>query len=226
MPRFQINGNSTFVQLLVRVNIKTTQLHITGSLCGECTGGRWIPLTKAQLFGKCHDGPNNVRYITWMHYSGQNKAKPCNLDDVIKWKHFPRYWTFVRGTRRSPVNSPHEGQWREILVFSVICAWINGWKHNREAGDLRRHRAHYDVNVMTKQRTYLIHPTTLNFYCTVKYNIMFALSRQMIFHDQEIKYMIFLRSYELEIEMYVFLIRLPLSLFTQMFHCIVPIHMP
>ena len=31
-------------------------------------------------------------------------------DDVIKWKHFPRYWPFVRGIHRSPVNSPHKGQ--------------------------------------------------------------------------------------------------------------------
>ena len=47
-------------------------------------------------------------------------------DDVIKWKHFPRYWPFVRGIHRSPVNSPHKGQWRGALMFSVICAWING----------------------------------------------------------------------------------------------------
>ena len=31
------------------------------------------------------------------------------LDDVIKWKHFPRYWPFVRGIHRSTVNSPHKG---------------------------------------------------------------------------------------------------------------------
>ena len=31
-------------------------------------------------------------------------------DDVIKWKHFPRYWPFVRGINRPPVNSPHKGQ--------------------------------------------------------------------------------------------------------------------
>ena len=30
-------------------------------------------------------------------------------DDVIKWKHFPRYWPFVGGIHRSPVNSPHKG---------------------------------------------------------------------------------------------------------------------
>ena len=69
-------------------------------------------------------------------------------DDVIKWKPFPRYWPFVRGIHRSPVNSPHKGQWRGALMFSLICAWISAWVNNREAGNLRRHRAHYDVNVM------------------------------------------------------------------------------
>ena len=70
-------------------------------------------------------------------------------DDVIKWKHLPRYWPFVRGIHRSPVNSPHKGQWRRALMFSLICVWINGWVNNREAGDLRRHRGHYDANVMS-----------------------------------------------------------------------------
>ena len=69
-------------------------------------------------------------------------------DDVIKWKHFPRYWPFVRGIHRSPVNSPHKGQWRGALMFTWICARINGWVNNGEAGDLRRYRAHYDVIVM------------------------------------------------------------------------------
>ena len=68
--------------------------------------------------------------------------------DVIKWKHFPHYWPFVRGIHRSPVNSTHKGQWHGALIFYLICARINGWVNNREAGDLRRHRAHYDVIVM------------------------------------------------------------------------------
>ena len=63
-------------------------------------------------------------------------------DDVIKWKHFPRYWLFVWGIHRSTVNFPHKGQWRGALIFSLICAWINAWVNNREAGDMRRHRAH------------------------------------------------------------------------------------
>ena len=33
-------------------------------------------------------------------------------------------------------------------MFSLICGWTNGWVNNRDAGDLRRHWAHYDVIVM------------------------------------------------------------------------------
>ena len=69
-------------------------------------------------------------------------------NDVIKWKHFPRYWPFVWGIHRWPVICTHKGQWRGALMFSMICAWINGSVNNSEAGDLRRRRAHYDVIVM------------------------------------------------------------------------------
>ena len=79
------------------------------------------------------------------YYSFEDRALH---DDVIKWKHFPRYWPFVRGIHRSPVNSPHKGQWRGALMFSLICVWINGQVNNREACDLRRYPAHYDVTVM------------------------------------------------------------------------------
>ena len=70
-------------------------------------------------------------------------------DDVNKWKHFLRYWPFVRGIHRSPMNSPHKGQWRGALMFSLIWVWLNGWVNNREASDLRHYRAHYDVTVMS-----------------------------------------------------------------------------
>ena len=46
------------------------------------------------------------------------------------------------------LNFPHNGLWRGALMFSLICAWINGWVNNRQAGNLRRRRAHYDVTVM------------------------------------------------------------------------------
>ena len=69
-------------------------------------------------------------------------------DDVIKWKHVPRHWPFVGGIHRSLMNSPPKGQWSGALVFSLICAWTKSWANNGDAGDLRRHRAHYDVIVM------------------------------------------------------------------------------
>ena len=61
-------------------------------------------------------------------------------DDVIKWKRF-----LVIGPL---VDSSHRGQWRRALMLSLICAWTNGWVNNRDSGDLRRHRAHYDVAEM------------------------------------------------------------------------------
>ena len=66
----------------------------------------------------------------------------------MKWKHFPRHWPFVRGIHRPPLNSPHKGQWRGALMLSLISFWINRWVNNRKTGDLRRHRAHYEVTVM------------------------------------------------------------------------------
>ena len=77
-------------------------------------------------------------------------------DDVIKWRNFPLYWLFVRGIHRSPVISPHKGQCRGALMFSLIYASIIGWVNNREAGDVRHHCAHYDVVVMENINTHQI----------------------------------------------------------------------
>ena len=96
------------------------------------------------------------------------------LTHIAKWHHLTTMshieaWTWwrhqmetfsallvicVRGIHRSLVNSPHEGQWRGALMFSLICVWINGRVNNREAGNLRRYRAQYDVSVFTKQLTF------------------------------------------------------------------------
>ena len=78
-------------------------------------------------------------------------------DDVIKWKHFPLYWPVVRGNHRSLMNSPHKGQWRGALMFSLFCVWINSWVNNRDAGDLRGYRAHYDVIVMATWALVSVH---------------------------------------------------------------------
>ena len=69
-------------------------------------------------------------------------------DDVIKWKQSPRYWPFVRGIHKSPVDSLNKGRWLGALVFYLICTWTNGWANNRDSDDLKRHRTHYDVRAM------------------------------------------------------------------------------
>ena len=40
--------------------------------------------------------------------------------------------------------------WRGALMFSLICAWINGWVNTRESDDLRRLRVHYDASLMNE----------------------------------------------------------------------------
>ena len=89
--------------------------------------------------GRCGSNSKSIVFKLFIHIRSLGTRReivlrwmPQNLhDDVIKWKYFPCYWPFVRGVNRSPVNSPHKGQWRGALVFSLICAWTNGWVHNR-----------------------------------------------------------------------------------------------
>ena len=90
------------------------------------------------------------------HTVDYNKTRiachPKYHDDVIKWKHFPRHWPLVRGIHWTSGNSLYKGQWGGALIFSLICAWTNGWANDWDAGDLRWHRTHCDVTVMTQHR--------------------------------------------------------------------------
>ena len=68
------------------------------------------------------------------------------------WRHqmktFSALLALGAGNSPVPVNSLHKGRWRGALMFSLICARINGWVNNRGADDLRRCRADYDAIVM------------------------------------------------------------------------------
>ena len=85
---------------------------------------------------------------------------------MARWRHqmetFSASLAICAGNHRSSVNSTHKGQWRGALMFSVICSWINGLVNNREAGDLRRHRPHYDVNATASGATPWSIPTVRN----------------------------------------------------------------
>ena len=117
---------------------------------------------KRQAISNCHDGSsvtdeycNNTCIISRNIYITAiiETIQDSSHDDVIKWNHFSRYWPFVRGIHRSPVNFPHKSQGSGALMFSLICAWINCWVNSGKAGDLSRHRARYDVTVMGRSTT-------------------------------------------------------------------------
>ena len=125
----------------------------------------------------------------------------CNLlkhDDVIKWKYFPRNWPFVRGIHRSPVNSTHKGQWRGPLMFSLVCARINGWVNNGEAGDLRRYWVHCDVIVMISWLTFLELGSCLPWWISIRF--VFGLE---IWFETEINLFFRINSVEYDINMYI-----------------------
>ena len=84
----------------------------------------------------------------------------------------------MRGIHRSPVNSPHKGQWRDALMFSFNYVCTNVWVNDHDTGDLRRHRVHYHVTVMPAARCRAIkfrtHITPCNGICYLylrKYDI-------------------------------------------------------
>ena len=108
-------------------------------------------------------------------------CKVQSRDDFIKRIFFSRYWHFVRGIHRPPVNSPHKGQWRGALVFSLIWTSINRWVNNCEPGDLRRHRANYEVSVMVGAH---VPATSLNMSCACltqgPWNSLFTLHSKWI----------------------------------------------
>ena len=59
----------------------------------------------------------------------------------------------------SPMDSPHKGQRRRVLMFSLMNAWINDWAYSPDTGDLRRHCIHCDVTVMINLWWHIIpHP--------------------------------------------------------------------
>ena len=130
------------------------------------------------LWNATHHRHLGICYVLSMHashhhYNGSMRSIPPTNNDVIKWKHFPRY----------AKNSPHKGQWRGALMFSLICAWANGWVSNREAGDLRQHRAPYDVTVVSIIFIYIISYTELyklNFELNINIIIAIIWSFQII----------------------------------------------
>ena len=86
-------------------------------------------------------------WVCWLYTTFRCKDNWRYIDMYIygNFKFF-NIWSGIGHRDRSPVNSPHKGQWRRAMMFSLICAWMNGWVNNGEAVD----SAHYGVTVMQR----------------------------------------------------------------------------
>ena len=138
-----------YCQLAIRSSVKcysnsnsfireSASENIVCKMAAILSRGSWVKHQSA--VNPTSTGPLMYNTPTWF--------PSCMMMYVIKWKHFPCCWPFVRGIQQSPVNSAHKGQCHGALMFSLICSWINGCVNNREPGDLRSHRTHYDITVM------------------------------------------------------------------------------
>ena len=69
------------------------------------------------------------------------------IEHIPNKDHIPLQW------RHNDHDGVSNHQPHDCFAVSLICTWINGWVNNRETGDLKRHRAHYDVIVMQPSAT-------------------------------------------------------------------------
>ena len=164
--------------LFRRRSKKTSKLRVTGLCEGNWPGPGELPAQRASNAKKVSIW---WRHHGWYHSTGkQVKQTQCGSfksfilsqyflsetsniivsdsihDDVIKWRHFTRCFPFMWGIHQWPVNSLHKGQWRGTSMLCLIYVWKkNGWVANRDADDLIRCRAHYDVTVMCVAERYI-----------------------------------------------------------------------
>ena len=120
----------------------------------QCVKYRWYNKSSQLLVLEHANGSCFRNYIFVLLFRNWETliVLESNHDDVIKWRHFPRYWSFVREIHRSPVNSPHKGQWREALNFlwSVTEQTIEQtmdmvWYYDMIWCDVMRHDKIYDI---------------------------------------------------------------------------------
>ena len=114
--------------------------------------GQWEAILQCNTISHW-SGPVHIQNVPCRSYLGGSLCgkNTGGFPTSPWWRHQMETFSALRAicAGNSPVNSPHKGQWRGALMFSLICARIKDWVNNGEAGDLRRHRVHYDVIVMT-----------------------------------------------------------------------------
>ena len=136
-PHFSNNNFFTGWYLLTRIDMGPWPVD------RFCLGRLWLwsrvqsRENPHQIFSKRQIGIT----APWIHHG-----------DVIKWKLFFRYWPLVReytGLRWIPLTVASDAMlW--CFVWSVPLT--NDWANSRDAGGLRRHRAHDEVTVLISEK--------------------------------------------------------------------------
>ena len=140
--------NDNFVVLIWSVNPlksggvhKNMERHTADTIVSWPNPKQWVIVHVGQVSAHTNSRWAIEFYLTYLYYLFH--------DDVIKWKHFrvtgPLYGEFT-GHRWIPLTKAND---RELWCFLWSVPWVNGWVHNRKAGELRPHRAHYDVIVIS-----------------------------------------------------------------------------
>ena len=128
-------------------------IFIIGYLLWKCTYTPWetrvllirISLEKSSCNGECNIHSSFIIHkFLKLDAPGYQQIIYVSEISLAVWRHQMATFSVLLAL----CTGSHKGQWRRSLVFSLICAWINGSVNDREAGDLRRHSAHYDVIVM------------------------------------------------------------------------------
>ena len=120
VPRGSINNIPALVQIMAWRRPGTKPL-------SEPMMFNWLThicLTRPQWVN--HDMPV-VHHSQPMEWHNTGSFVPECHDDVLKWKHFPHYWPFVRGIYQSPVGSPHKGQSQSFDVFFDVWLMLVVW---------------------------------------------------------------------------------------------------
>ena len=154
---------------------KQSKLHVTGHCVGNSPGTGEFPTQMASytknVFFWCHHG---IPLMTcdqlngvWILHPIKYMLTVCHVFVWIwSWHNqmeiFSTLLALCAGNSPDTGKFPQKGQWHGALMFSLICAWTNGWVNNRDANDLRHHRTHYDITIVSYHQFLVIHVICLS----------------------------------------------------------------
>ena len=131
----KLSGKSQDFYFLVGIHLNRSHLKM-------CVGNRWSPIHISHGFAlKSYILHKSLKFMNLNRPMGFRRSNVGLVHvDVIRWKHFPRYWPFVRGIHRSPVDfSLQRPVTRSFEVFFDLSL------NKRLSKHLRQRRVQFDV---------------------------------------------------------------------------------